>query len=224
MAVVVLGNAVGLVANTAAAIYSQNAAEAASAASAIFAANSTTAMESYLSSQRQLQLSVSINSIQLFCEVAVLLLIVTAFLVAGVICARAVSSRLRAMDAASASAAAGRELRRQVVVTTAVVFIAFVLRSVYATMTAVARHLQNTATRCPPTPGVTVFCDPSCRNVFALIDRWMSRTPEFQVTIILMSSPLALLVALWGMTSKQTLQTMNSSQRNMASTSARLLR
>ena len=38
----------------------------------------------------------------------------------------------------------------------------------------------------------------------------MLRTPEFQVTIVLVSSPLTLLVALWGMTSEQTLEAMKS--------------
>jgi hypothetical protein len=42
---------------------------------------------------------------------------------------------------------------------------------------------------------------------------WMLRTPEFQVTIVLLSSPLTLLVALWGMTSRQTLQAMKSKEQ-----------
>ena len=37
---------------------------------------------------------------------------------------------------------------------------------------------------------------------------WMTYTPEFQLTIVLVSSPLALLVALWGMTSRRMLQAM----------------
>ncbi len=53
---------------------------------------------------------------------------------------------------------------------------------------------------------------------------WMTYTPEFQLTIVLVSSPLALLVALWGMTSKLILQTMNSRQQEMASTPQTLLR
>jgi hypothetical protein len=62
---------------------------------------------------------------------------------------------------------------------------------------------------------VTDFCDPSCNNVFAHIQRWAARTPEFQVTVVLVSSPLTLLVALWGMTSKQTLQAMKSNQQDV---------
>jgi hypothetical protein len=41
----------------------------------------------------------------------------------------------------------------------------------------------------------------------------MFYTPEFQLTIELISSLLALLVSLWGMTSKATLQLMKSSQK-----------
>jgi hypothetical protein len=198
MAVVVLGNAVGLVANVAAAVHAQRAAETASTASALFAANSNeAALESFALSQSELQLAVYISAVQSFCEVAALLLIVAAFVVAGVVFARVVSSRLLAVDAASAPAAAGREVRRRMVVTTVVVFVAFVVRVVHSILFAVARQLQDIATRCT---GVTGPCDPTCNNVFTHIHQWMLRTPEFQVTIVLVSSPLTLLVALWGMT------------------------
>ncbi len=150
---------------------------------------------------------------QSFCEVAVLLLIVAAFFVAGVACACIIRSRLLAVDRASASAAAGRELRRQImVVTTVAVFVAFVVRSVQSTMLAVARQLQDVATRYP---GVTVFCDASCFNVFTHITQWAVYTPEFQVTIVLVSSPLTLLVALWGMTSRTMLNAMKSKEQEL---------
>ena len=98
------------------------------------------------------------------------------------------------------------------VITTAVVFLAFVLRSVQSTMFAVARQLQDGARRCP---GVTSLCDPSCNNVFTHIQQWAGRTPEFQLTVVLVSSPLTLLVALWGMTSKQTLHAMKSKEQEV---------
>ncbi len=113
MAVVVLGNAVGLAANVAAAVHGQRAAEAAGSASAFLAANNNPlAMESMDVSNTEVELAVSISAVQQFCEVAVLLLIVAAFIVAGVACARIVSSRLLVVDAASAPAETGRELRR----------------------------------------------------------------------------------------------------------------
>jgi hypothetical protein len=211
MAVVVLGNAVGLAANVAAAVHSQRAAEAASTASVLFAANNTQlANESVLRRQTEVLLSISISAVHSFCEVAVLLLIVAAFIVTGVACTRLVSSRLLAVETESSSATAVRELRRQIVVTTAVVFVAFVVRSVQSTMFAVARQLQDQATTCP---GVTDRCDPSCRNVFTHMIVWMLHTPEFHVTIVLISSPLTLLVALWGMTSRRMLQAMKSKEQ-----------
>ena len=59
------------------------------------------------------------------------------------------------------------------------------------------------------------FCDPSCFNVFTHINQWAGNTPEFQVTIVLVSSPLTLLVALWGMTSRQTLHAMKSKEQEV---------
>jgi hypothetical protein len=220
MAVVVLGNVVGLAANVAAAVHAQRAAEAASTASALFAANSTQVdLEFFSSSRIERQLATSIAAVQSFCEVAVLLLIVAAFIATGVACTRVISSRLLAVDAASTPAAvgnyihlSGRELRRQIVVTTAVVFVAFVVRSVQSTMFAVARQLQDQATTCP---GVTGLCDASCHNVYTHMHLWMLNTPEYQVTIVLVSSPLTLLVALWGMTTRQMLQTMKSKEQQV---------
>ena len=64
-------------------------------------------------------------------------------------------------------------------------------------------------------PDKLTYCDASCYNVYTHITQWMNFTPEFQVLIVLVSSPVAQLVALWGMTSKATLQLMNSRKSNM---------
>ena len=55
------------------------------------------------------------------------------------------------------------------------------------------------------------MCIRDSYNTYTHITRWMIYTPEFQLAIVLVSSPLALLVALWGMTTKATLQLMSSS-------------
>jgi hypothetical protein len=125
---------------------------------------------------------------------------------------------LREVDTASAASEAGRTLRLRILVTTGFVFVAFVLRSIFSTMFAVANQGQEIAAissqRCPP--GVESFCN-SCTNVFTHISRWMIYTPEFQLTITLISSPLALLVALWGMTPRVLLnrQTNNNDAARM---------
>jgi len=96
MAAVVLGNAVGLAANAAAAMHYQKAAQASSTASAYYAANKTDDGDKIRTQGREeVQLAGSIVSVQSFCEVAVLLLIVVAFVVVGVLSARRVSLALR---------------------------------------------------------------------------------------------------------------------------------
>jgi hypothetical protein len=212
MAVVVLGNAVGLAANVAAAVRFDRAAAAASTSSSFFAANNfQDGAEYFRIAQEEIQLAGPIVSVQSFCEVAVLLFIVAAFVAVGVLCARRVKSVLLGVDAASAAAAAGRTLQLQIVGTAAFVFVTFLVRSVYSTMFAVANQLQELSRRCPGGP-----CDPTCENVFTLMQQWMFHTPEFQLTIVLISSPLTLLVALWGMTSSVILQLMKSSRQKSA--------
>jgi hypothetical protein len=207
MAAVVLGNAAGLAANAAAAVRYHEAAQAASAASAAYAANKTIDGDELLSrSHQKVQLGGSMLSVQLFCEVAVLLLIVAAFAVVGVSSARRVRARLLGVDAASAAAATGRALRRRMLATTAFVFVTFVLRAAFSAVYAVAYHWRRIGQSCPDVCG-------ECQNPYYLIAVWMGYTPEFQLLIVLVSSPLALLVALWGMTSNATLQLMKSSQR-----------
>jgi hypothetical protein len=211
MAAVVLGNAVGLAANAAAAVHYQKAAQAMGAASAAYAANKTNAGdELYSLSQQEVQLGGSILSVQLFCEVAVLLLIVVSFVAVGVLSARRVRARLLEVDATSAAAATGRAVRLQMLGTTAFVFVAFVLRAAFSTMFAVAFQLRAIDKSCEEECG-------ECANVYVHMAQWMFYTPEFQLLIVLVSSPLALLVALWGMTSNATLQLMKSSQREQIS-------
>ena len=186
MAVVLLGNAVGLAANVAVAVYLLKASEAFSAASANYVSNNmNVAMELVQSGREYSELAGHIASVQSFCEVAVLLFIVAAFVVVGVLCARRVSSALSILDTAGPETAArsimkaakslGRQMRQEVVVTTAFVFVTFVLRSVISTLLAFACQFQDTAKVCP---GLSL-CDASCYNEFTDIVEWANYTPKF---------------------------------------------
>ena len=53
-------------------------------------------------------------------------------------------------------------------------------------------------------------CNLACHSLYDLMHQWMVRTPEFEATVVLISSPLTLLVALWGMTTKYALQLMKT--------------
>ena len=213
MAAVVVGNVVGLCGNVAAAVLSKQTGDLYNAAAAAFAANSTQAAYTFVAQANQKNsVTNDAGSVQQFCEVAVLLLIIIAFAVIGPACARRLSSEQQRFDDnpfvdaayAAAAAPAWRKVRRQILGTAAFVFVTFLLRAVFSTMNALASALQNQGAVCP------TFCSIPCNNVWTLIGTWLQYTPEFQLTVVLISSPLALLFALWGMTDKRTLQHMRA--------------
>jgi hypothetical protein len=167
MAVVFLGNAVGLAANAAAVPRYQSAAEAYSTSSSFYAANNTqAAVEFARIGESEIQLAVSILSMQSFCEVAVLLVIVAAFVSAGIMCARrirAIVSRSirRGLDFAIATQKVGDTHKLQMVATIVFVFAAFLLRAVFSIMFAVASQFQDLSRRCPD--GQNRPCDSACK-------------------------------------------------------------
>ena len=110
----------------------------------------------------------------------------------------------------------------QVLGTAAFVFVTFLLRAVYSTMFALANQLQNDGNivNCPSSPP----CDASCFNMYRLMQLWLVRTPEFQLMVVMISSPLAMIVALWGMTSDRMLQRMQSNRRQMGTMRDSMLR
>jgi len=215
MAGVVVGNVVGMGGNVAAAVYFEQAAQsyraASAAASAAYPANNTA--DFFILGDQQQGLAVSTSAVQLFCEVAVLLLIIVAFAVTGAACRR------RFTSAQLNDTAEGRQLWRQIVGTAGFVFVTFLLRAVYSTMFAVSNELQNDDFLCPRSKNNDSNNNDSCRgpchNLYSLMQYWLLYTPEFQLSVELISSPLTLLVALWGMTSKHTLRLMQSRRREM---------
>jgi hypothetical protein len=91
-------------------------------------------------------------------------------------------------------------------------------------MYAVAYSLQNSS-KCPNDPtDAASQCDPACFNVYTLVLRWMFNTPAFGQTVELVSSPLAMLVALWGMTTKRYLRIMFSKRQESSQVDVQSLR
>ena len=113
--------------------------------------------------------------------------------------------------------AAGTKLRLQIIFSVSVVFVSFLLRAVFSTMNAVANALQNDSSVCGD------ICASPCSNVFTQMQNWITLTPEFQLLVVLISSPLALGVALWGMTSDSTVKMMTS-RNDGAMLTARIVR
>ena len=135
MVAVVTVNLAGLAGSVASAVHFERASDFFMAASADFSANNTGAgAQSLVQANSANAFALEIVSVQSFCEVAVLLLIVVAFFVTGLLCVRRVRSMLLGVSAASAAAAAGKALHLHIKVTTGFVFVAFLLRSVFSTM------------------------------------------------------------------------------------------
>jgi len=239
LGVVVVGAVVGLGGGFAASGYFVQVANLQSNAAAAFAAGDSAAADQFIASAARVgEVANYAKSVHGFSQVAVLLLIISAFIVAGALFIRFANSRLQDLQltlAGDAAAAArvdefaamrsgsdlkrlagaaserGKKLRLQVVSTVSVVFVTFLLRAVFAIMNSVSSALQRDGVGC------TGFCDIPCHDVYTLVQSWIVFTPEFQFTIILISSPLTMLIALWGMTTERALQLMSSASREMSS-------
>ena len=151
------------------------------------------------------------SSIQEFLEVLMLLLIVISFVAVGVSSVRRVDFSLRDANVG----ASGMRLRRQILVTVVFLFVTLLLRTVHSFIKALgdaAEFINDLKT----SDDVDIYlcgidwCDPACNTDLMLMSTWFDFTPEFTMIILLLSAPLALLVALWGMTSERMLQRMRN--------------
>jgi hypothetical protein len=226
--VVVVGNVVGLIGNIVCSVFLYRAAQSYELS---VAANST-ALAKELYSKQEVQNGAKAMSIYLGFETTLLIFIVISFFVTGIASVRRIRASLRAVDEnqknGPAPALAPRErhardgqrslmlvalehksqkLTRQIVGTCGVVFVSFFVRAVYTCVFALASALQNNNVLCVP---YVNRCG-DCYNVFAHVQVWLLHTPELFFAVALISQPVALLVALWGMTSGQTLQIMRAS-------------
>jgi hypothetical protein len=223
----VVGSIVGLSCNLAASVYfAESSALYDAAAQNAFAASYNRTM---LSAAAALSEGVDFSAGFFGLEAFMLLLIVVILFTVGALGARSIrsaliaiqnhapaSTRMLTSQAHSPDAATfkhlqhavdvSRRLQRQVVGTVGVVFVSFLLRSAYSIMFAVANAFQNSNVSCESYVG---RCS-NCYNSFTHMQIWMLNTPSFQLTIMLISQPVALVVALWGMTSGHTLEVMRS--------------
>jgi len=217
LGVVVSLNALGICCNFGAAFYYNQAADFNVDSANAFAANDTaTGMALNRVSSQKSQFADGVASIQRFSEVSVLMLIVAAFLIVGFFCARVIASAMQTLFTAQERLASiagvvgeqgrqnvakasvqGKQLQRKVIGTVFFVFAALLVRSVFNFMYAFALALSNNGDPC-----ALNYCD-TCKNDYSNIIGWILYTPAFQQVAILIASPIALLVALWGMSGVQ---------------------
>ena len=133
IAVVATCNFVGVAANLAAAAIFLRSSDSYLSAHALF--NNSIARRAMVGqAQSENDEALSAASVQSFCEVAALLIIVAAFALVGFLCIRRISTSMLAIRASHANAAEGIQLRRQIFTTTAFIFVTFLLRSVFSIM------------------------------------------------------------------------------------------
>jgi hypothetical protein len=113
------------------------------------------------------------------------------------------SSGARAKVFAEAGLKAAR-MQRKIVCTFVFLFVTCFLRCGFKFFTGVLMASQDFSNPCSASQ-----CDP-CKNVYTHIIFWMLYNPGLQAAVMLAVSPLALLLALWGMSDVGELEHMSS--------------
>jgi hypothetical protein len=226
--VVLLCNIVGFCANIASAFYFGQAAVFCDMASSAYFLNDTVAAADYMQSvNNKAANAIRVSSVQRFCEVFVLLIVTTAFLVVGVQFYRILQTALNTLFAAlqrllptarganqnaqliNAASAQGKLLQRKVLVTFLAMFSTVLLRAVFAFMYGLALAFQDYDNSCSASP-----CN-ECKNVYSHVLFWILFTPEFQQIVMLFASPFAQLIALLGMAGSKVLEQASAEQMQL---------
>jgi hypothetical protein len=205
LAAVVTGNAVALCSTVPSSLRHTQAAEIFDAASV--ARSKSDAETLILEARVKNQSADAIVSIQFICEVVLVFIILLAFAVVGAACASRVAAHIA--DAGQSVSVAARQLHVQIVGTSVLVFLAFLFRSVHHTMFAVAAMQQESGKPCSTPNSPTFYCS-DCFNTYTHMWELFLNLPELLMAVYLVSSPLALLVSLWGMTSHKMMQFVNA--------------
>lgn len=141
------------------------------------------------------------------CEVFSLSTILISCSIAGVLCIRRFSKK--SIDLRSTAGRRNNDVRIRIIGTVSAVFVAFLIRSCFAVILALSRF--NNEIKAPPLLQGSVVCDnlcQACQGLGLVVQSWLMLTPECSVTLMLLSSPLTIVISLWGMTSPVFLQKM----------------
>jgi hypothetical protein len=101
----------------------------------------------------------------------------------------------------------------QIVITVIIVFIMLLWMATCLVIDGISVTSQKICNAANEDFSTGTFCNP-CENSYALMQDWLLLSPEFTVLGTYVPGQLAMLVALWGMTSKRTLQTMKTQRQS----------
>lgn len=118
-----------------------------------------------------------------------------------------IDSRQKSMSASVASAG---HLKRQIMSTCGVVFVSFLFRTAFTTMAVFGIAFFHNISESNSIPHSR--CDDIVVSEFGFMFVWLLNSPEVFFGVTLVSQPVTLLVALWGMTSGQTIAFMRANK------------
>jgi hypothetical protein len=154
--------------------------------------------------------------VQLICEVVLLALLIAVFVLTGIVCIRRILALVISPTDTNLKQNR-RVMLRQISSTVLVIFVSFLLRIVYAILTAstnvwqsqnlTPQQLQVFLATDVTDPAELVstlhFISPASDLNCLFLAVFLEKYPEFQISVVMLSSPVTLLVALWGMTTLQ---------------------
>jgi hypothetical protein len=155
------------------------------------------------------------------CEGCSLFIMLVSFVVAGALCINLIRRFFFATNNSTETRRRNNEVRRQIIATVSTVFLTFLIRAVYAAALAASRQEGNVISttfsvgqeaydsKCETNKykDVSDVCLP-CRGLGLIVQMWLYLCPAFSFTVFLLSSPVTILVALWGMTSNSLLESL----------------
>ncbi len=207
-------NVVGLVANSIAAYYFSRGADYEGDAAREYAVGDRRANSTVSEASRLFTLGNAANSVQNYSEALVLVVIIVVFFAAVLAVTRILSvgnslalsimqhaaqpHLLHIRDAAAAGAAAGDRMRHRIMAAARVCLASFLVRAIWSILVAVSQSGYDYNHACGEYPSGQ--CRP-CQPAAVAIRFTLFFSPEAQMLVELVSSPLALGFALWGMTS-----------------------
>jgi hypothetical protein len=147
------------------------------------------------------------DAVQYSFDIVRLVVCVVAFAVVGILCAHRVRTAMKTLR--QTDSASGKRLLLQIVFTTFFVFATSLLRASYSIWQANAEFNSNEDS-CN-----SKFICSSCHNDEQLMLVYELYTPEIYAIVELISYPVTLLVALWGMTSERILRLMKNRQDSL---------
>ena len=189
-------------------------------ASACFLLEKCDTIDIFLSATDMINHSLRFQGYASICEGFSLVTILISFVVAGIHCIRRFNQSN--IDANSAVGRQNNSVRIRIFVTVSSVFVSFLMRSVYAVVLAISRNNNKLLSIFSPDQKCDNTCLP-CQQLGVIVQSWIYYTPQFSESLLLASSPLTMLIAVWGMTSPHFVQKMKArfSERSMASLTER---